>query len=114
MADRTNNSTTRANIKEGSKTVAATGTPEAIKAISASNSDCQFESVELTARISRSTANTGNIWIGGTSTNSSQLRQLIPGERLVLSAPAGKKIDLRYVYVDVETNGDGVLWIGLN
>lgn len=57
------------------------------------------------------TANTGNVWIGLTSTNNQQPVLIQPGETITVSAPPGSYFDLRDWYLDVATANDGVVII---
>lgn len=100
--------TTAATPYQATKTVAATGTPEALAATS-----MLVDSVVLDARKARGTLNTSTCFIGFTNVNDAQLYPLAPGERLSLSAPPGKRIDLAGIYVDVGTNGDGITYTAL-
>jgi hypothetical protein len=86
------------------KTVASVTVPEAI-----AGSTTLCESVEITALKGRDTANTGNVFIGFSATNDTQLTRLVPGESKTFTAPPGKKLDLAGFYVDVATAGDGVI-----
>jgi hypothetical protein len=104
-----NASTTAATFLQGVKTVAATATPERLVA-----SSTLVDSVELFARKAAGTANTGNIFIGPASADGAQLRIMAPGDSITYSAPAGKKIDLYNIYVDVATAGDGVVYTALS
>ena len=98
-----NNSTTAWTPSQAYKTVAASGTPEAL-------GSGLVESVTITGQKNRTTANTGSVWIGFSSVNDTQLRLLVPGDSISYTAPDGKKIDLSGIFVDVATNGDGVLY----
>lgn len=98
-----NASTTAATLTQANKTVAATGTPEAI-------GTGLVESIVIKVLKGRTTANTGNVFIGFSATNDTQLYTLAPGEELALAAPDGKKLDLSGIYIDVATNGDGVIY----
>lgn len=102
-------STTAATLAQINKTVAATGTPEAI-----SGSANKVESVLIKALKGRATANTGVVYIGFSATNDAQLHALAPGEEMTLTAPDGKKIDTAAIYIDVATNGDGVICTTVN
>lgn len=99
----TNTTTTVATLAQAYKTVTASGVPEAV-------GSGLVESVLFTARKNRTTANTGDVFIGFSPTNDTQLRQLSPGESVSYTAPEGKKINLAGIYIDVATNGDGVLY----
>lgn len=100
---------TPATITQIVKTVSAAATPEPIAA-----SQTLVESVEIYARKAQGTANTGNVWIGPSSADGTNARLLEPGDSYTITAPAGKKIDLNDIYVDVATNGDGVVATTVN
>lgn len=90
---------------QATKTVAATGTPERLAAAST-----LVDSVLLEGKLSRTTNNTGIVYLGFSGTNDSQLLAISPGGQLSLSAPTGKKLDLNLIYVDVATAADGVTY----
>lgn len=98
-----NASTTAATMAQGTKAVAAAGTPERLV-----GSTTKVESVEIFARKNPTTANTGNIYVGFSASGGSNLRVLEPGEGFGLSAPLGKKIDLNLIYIDSATSSDAV------
>lgn len=104
-----NTSTTAATLTQALKTVAATGTPEAL-------GSGLVESVAIRPKKTRTTANTGNVWIQNVVTNDlAGGWELAPTDApLVLSAPVGKKIDLAAIFIDVATNGDGVIYTAVN
>jgi hypothetical protein len=107
-ASQPNVSTTKATILQGNKTVAATATPERLVAEST-----LVDSVEIVARKGRGLANTGDVWIGPQDANDAQLRRLANGDAITLTAPVGKKIDLFDIFLDVATNGDGVIYTAI-
>jgi hypothetical protein len=86
------------------KTVAATGTPEVLAA-----DGTFFTSATIIAKKAARTANTGTVYLGLSSTNDAQPRPLEPGEEVVIKAPTNQKYDLNDLYLDVTTNGDGVV-----
>lgn len=92
----------------GTKAPAATATPEAITA-----SQTLVSSVIIRAGRTARVANTGSVWIGVSSTNDTQLIELIPGASLSLTAPPGKTIDLATIYVDSVTLTDGITYLAL-
>ena len=90
------------------KTVAASGTPEAITA----TSPTYFRHAMFTGHNDEArTANTGNVWLGVTSGNSTQPIRIVPNQTITLEAPLGLMFDLSSWYLDVATNGDGVVVI---
>lgn len=88
-------STTAATLAGDSKTVAATGTPEALVGVS---------TLVETVIISPLRSNTGLAYVGFSATNDTQQIET----PIVLAAPDGKKLDLSLIYVDVTVNGEGV------
>lgn len=100
-----NTSTTAYTGAQAVKTVAATGTPERM---AAATTLC--DSVLIEGKNARGTNNTGNIFIGYAATNDSQLLLITPGQSITITAPAGKKVDLNLLYIDVATNADGVIY----
>ena len=79
------------------KTVSAAGTAEGLSA-----SSQRVKSVTVIAK----TGNTGQVYVGGSDVASSTNDGLAPGD--VLEVPAEGWLDLADVYVDVDTNGEGV------
>lgn len=100
--------TTAATFSQAVKTVAATGTPEAIAATTT-----LVDSVVIYGQKALATNNTSTCYIGPTSGNGTQLLPIAAGSYVTLSAPTGKKIDLAGIFVDVGTNGDGVIYTAL-
>ena len=88
------------------KTVTSSGTPEAIAA-----DNTFFRHATIIAKKAARTANTGTIYLGVTSTNDDQSIDMEPGDIWRIVAPVGSKLDLNDFYVDVTTNGDGVVVI---
>lgn len=86
-------------ILNGQKTVATAGTAEALAASTA----CKWVIVKAL------TSNTGNVYVGNSSVSSSNGYILEPGEAISLDVD-----DLATVYIDVDTNGEGVSYIGVN
>jgi hypothetical protein len=88
------------------KTVSATATPEAISA-----TDLWVTKAIVIGKKAARTANTGNVHVGPTSANDTQGRTIATGAELTFEGRAGEVFNLASLYVDVETNGDGVLVI---
>lgn len=88
------------------KTVAASGTPEALAA-----SGTYFRKATILAQKAARSANTGTVYLGIGSTNDTQPIGLSPGDVWSIEAPQGEKYDLNDWYLDVATNGDGVVII---
>lgn len=101
-------SATSSTLSEGTRAPADIATPEAIAA-----STTLVQSVIIRAGRTARVANTSSVWIGKTSTNDSQLIELIPGNTITLTAPPGENIDLNLIYVDSVTLTDGVVWMAL-
>ena len=80
----------------GEKTVTAAGTAEALAAAN------RVKSVAIIAR----TGNTGQVYIGGSDVASTTNDGLDAGE--TLSSEAVGWLDLADIYLDVDTNGEGV------
>lgn len=93
---------------EGKKTVASSGTPEAIY-----SSSLAVQSIEIIAQKDQNSANTGTIWVGWTSTNGAPRRPMAAGDTWSIAAPFGSKLDLGAIYVDVANNGDGVTFTAI-
>jgi hypothetical protein len=100
-----NTSTTAVTPSQGRKAVAAAGTPELLV-----GSLTLVESVEIQARKNVTTANTGNIYLGFSSSAGSNYRVLEPGDVFTWTAPPGKKLDLHLIYVDAATSADAVTY----
>lgn len=94
-------STTAATLAEGTKAVAASGTPERLVAVAT-----LVESVTITALA----GNTNPVYVGFSAGDGTQTIPL----PYTLVAPAGKKIDLNAIFVDVTTNGEGVRYSSAN
>lgn len=88
------------------KTVAASGTPEVI-----ASEFTQFSHATFIGLKAERTANAGRVYLGVTSTNNTQPITLDPSEIKSISAPPGVLYSLHDWYVDVVTNGDGVVVI---
>ena len=79
------------------KTVAAAGTAEAL-----SSTPQRVLSLAIIAKSS----NTGQVYVGGSDVDSSTNGGMAPGDSLELSG--GNAMDLADIYIDVDTNGEGV------
>lgn len=93
------------NVKYGHfvKTVADTGTPEAI-----TSTNLKCSSVTLLGIKAARTANAGTVYVGWTSANDSQFFPITASGEIVINAGDGRTINLAEIYVDVLNNGDGV------
>lgn len=98
--------TTAATPYQAAKTVALTTVPEAVAAATR-----LVDSVVLYGQKARATNNTSTCYVGFTNVDGEQLLPITAGSYISLSAPPGKKIDLAGIYVDVGTNGDGVVYM---
>lgn len=87
-----------------SKTVSATGTPEAL-----TNATVLVKEVTFLGKSAPRTDNTGDVYIGITSGDNTQAFKLPPGGEAVIRVqdPSGF-INLSSWYVDVTTANDGV------
>lgn len=83
------------------KTVADTGTPDRITTTPTPATNCI-----LVARKAAQTDNTTDINVGPVSGNGNQMIPMAPGGQYTLSG-----VDLSQWYVDVQTNGDGIIAI---
>jgi hypothetical protein len=91
---------------QGAKTVTTAGTPVAMVA-----SSTIVAAVEIYPSKNTTTANTGTILIGFTAGAGNQKRPLPKdGPPMVLVAEPGKTLDLKNIYLDAATSGDGVVW----
>lgn len=85
------------------KTVASTGTPEAV-----SSTNLFVRTVTFTGIKAARTANAGTVYVGFTSTNDEQFMSIASNGQLVMTAPEDRVINLKNIYIDVANNGDGV------
>ncbi len=79
------------------KTVTTAGTAEALSATSQ-----RMRNLTIIAKAS----NTGQVYVGGSDVSSSSNDGLAPGDSLEI--PVDSWLDLADIYVDVDTNGEGV------
>ena len=79
------------------KTVAAAGTAESI-----SSTSQRVTGVTIAAK----TSNTGQVYVGGSDVASTTNAGIAPGDALEI--PSESWLDLNDVYIDVDTNGEGV------
>lgn len=83
-------------VGDGSKDVTVAGAAEPLAASTA----CL--EVEIVAK----STNTGNIWVGGSGVAANSGRPLLPLQSLV-----AKVSNLNLIYLDADTNGEGVTYI---
>lgn len=85
----------------GSKTVAATGTAEALVATTTKRT---------MLFVRAKTANTNKVYFGDSTVDKTTSQQVVlaAGESVSVAAPAGACIDIGQFYIDVDTNGEGV------
>ena len=84
-------------IISSAKTVAVAGTAEAL-----SSASQRVKSVTIVAM----SGNTGQVYLGGTDVASTTNGGLAPGDSMAI--PAVSWLDLKDIFVDVDTNGEGV------
>lgn len=104
----TSTSASAATYIQGFKTVAATNTPELMKA-----STGLVSSVVIQGYKAQGTLNAGNVYIGSVVTDATDPIAIVPGGSLTIDAPPGKFIDLNTLYIDVATAADGVGYFGV-
>ena len=83
------------------KTVTASGTAEAL------SSSRRVKSVTVVAK----TGNTGQVYVGGSDVAITTNDGLTPGDALEVGSE--EWLDLNDIYVDVDTNGEGVDFYGV-
>lgn len=83
------------------KTVTASGTAETL------SSSQRVKSVTVVAK----TGNTGQVYVGGSDVASTTNDGLAPGDALEVGSE--EWLDLNDIYVDVDTNGEGVDFYGV-
>lgn len=88
------------------KTVAATGTPEAVSATA-----IWVKKATFLGKKAFRTDNTSTCFLGTSSTNDEQPFQLPAGGEVAISAAEGCEFNLADWYIDVGTNADGVVCI---
>lgn len=89
-------------FQRGKKTVAATGTAEALGSGSA-----LVKSLVVKAE----QGNTGKVYPGASDVDNSDTEQgLNPGDSLTLTWPDGDLGSLGDIYIDVDTSGEGVVF----
>lgn len=86
------------------KTVASSGTPEALAATAT-----YFRKATIIAKKAGRTPNGGIVYLGVTSTNDTQPFALAIDQVIQINAVAGTALNLANFYLDVATNGDGVI-----
>lgn len=95
---------------QGSKAVAAAGTPERLVAV-----DTYVEFLEIHARKAPATANTGAVYLGFSPTGGQNFRVMLPGDPgHTYRATLKKKLNLKDFYVDAATNADAVTYTAGN
>lgn len=86
------------------KTVAATGTPEALGA-----DTVEFTTITFVGKKAARTSNTSTVYVQFVSSNDAPGIPITSGDVKTVNAPTGKVFNASQFYIDVETNGDGVL-----
>lgn len=91
----------------GAKTVAATGTAEALVATS---------TPAYMLYVRAKTGNTQNVYLGDSAVDKTTSKQIIlaAGDAVTITPPNGNRINLLDFYIDVDVNAEGVdyLYIG--
>src|SRR2546423_15010183 len=87
------------------KTVAATGTPEKMTATAGTYASRMIVMGKKAAQ----TNNTGSVFIGEGSADAAQAVDIATGAKQEFVATPGQVFDLSEWYIDVATNGDGVV-----
>ena len=85
--------------EQEAKVVSTAGTPEPLSGVS------KFVSQVL---IQAKDSNTGKVYIGKSTVSSTNGVELTAGESVPFVANVGAKIDLNKLYIDVDTDGEGV------
>ena len=85
------------------KTVAATGTPEAL-----APNGTYFRMAKLSGKKAARTDNAGIVYLGIGGTDNTQPFPINPGEEIEIKVPPGEKFDLNDWYCDVLNAGDGL------
>ncbi len=67
-----------------------------------------FTQAIISGKKDQTTANTGIVYIGGSSTNGENMEEVLPGTPYFISAPAGGALNLADFYMDVATANDGL------
>jgi len=94
-----------ANLSQGTKAVAAAGT-----AVQLTATTTLVRSVEIHARKNKTTANTGDVYVGFAGGSGNQNRVLAPGDPFTITAIDEEMIDLSQIWIDAANNGDAVTW----
>lgn len=85
------------------KTNAAADPPEAL-----TTTNLMVSSVTLRGIKAARTVNVGTVYIGFTTNNDAQAFQITSNGEIVLTARSGTVLNLKTIYLDVVTAGDGV------
>jgi hypothetical protein len=90
---------------QGYKSIASAGTPEALV-----STNVYAQSVTLIGMNEFRTANTSTAYFGWTSTNDEQLFPITAGGQVVITAPPGRSINLKSIYIDVVSDSDTIVF----
>lgn len=82
--------------------------------VQVSSSTVQFKRATFYGKKAARTDNTGNVWIGFSSTNDTQMALITSGGSVVIEAPDGYFYDMTNIWLDVATTNDGVMVIYSN
>jgi hypothetical protein len=86
--------------------VTSAGTPQPLLALTDINKLVKgAATVLLTAQKNKTTANTGNVYLGN---KAAQSQVLAPGQSLAIEVLAGEQLSLPDIFIDAANNGDGV------
>lgn len=85
-------------------TASSSGTP-----VQFTNAPTKVTKVTIIGKKAARTANTGTVYVGPSSANDSQVYEIATGTIHTLSARSGTVIDLSSWWLDVDTNGDGII-----
>ena len=86
-------------------TVSAAVTPARLTV----TNNTHFRVATMTGKKAPRTNNDNSVFLGLDDENDSQPHEISPGEEIIIQAPNGEKYDLNDFYLDVVTDGDGVI-----
>jgi hypothetical protein len=100
------------NFESGGLAVAAAGTPQAL---SASGVEGDFRWLQFQARqpVFPAVENATSVYIIGPGKTRTTGQRLFPGESYAMPLPVGTRINAAEVFIDAETNSDGVTFVGV-
>lgn len=96
-------------LPNGFSNVATAGTAVPLLALTDINKLVKgAATVLLTARKNKTTANTGEVYIGN---KAAQSQVLAAGQSLAIEVRAGEELSLSDIFIDAATSGDGVSYL---